>query len=388
MVVSTAASPYTLLMLSGDSSIARGIDGAFYQMLGRFSRYWERIDILTPSAANASPRVIHGNVYVHPSPYHRLLQPYFIRRKGAELLAERRYHLVTSHDYGFFLNGIGAQWLLRGRQIPLVSEIHHVEGYPRAVTLREKFWRAAAMRYLPLIGKRADGLRVVNQREVPELLHKLGIPQEKILVLYSLYLDFDIFQPLPAIQPEYDVLFVGRLASNKGILLLLDAIAQVAQTFPDVRLAIRGEGALQGTVEAQAAQLGITRNLVFVPRVADSAEMAALYKRARMLVCASTVEGNPRVTIEAMACGVPVLSTPVGIMPEVLRDGENGFLFDWDAQQLAEQIITLLSDETRRREIGAAGQQSVQQFDADSMIQAYAAAYHRLIETAAARAEK
>jgi glycosyltransferase involved in cell wall biosynthesis len=377
----SAQPPYTLLMLSGDTSVARGIDGAFYQMLARFSQHWERIDILTPPAPDAREQVIHGNVYVHPSPYHRLLQPLFIRRKGSELLAERRYHLVTSHDYGFFLNGIGAQWLLRGSSLPLVSEIHHVEGYPRAVTLREKLWRAAAMRYLPAIGKRVAALRVVNQREVPELLRKLGIPDEKILVLHSLYLDFDIYHPLPDVQPQYDVLFVGRLASNKGILLLLEAIAQVQRQNPAISLAIRGEGPLRATLEKRAAALGIARNLHFLPRVADTDAMADLYNRARMLVCASTVEGNPRVTIEAMACGVPVLSTPVGIMPEVIQHGENGFLFDWDAGQLAGQIATLLEDEALRQQVGAAGQASVQRFAADAVIAAYAAAYHRLIQS-------
>ena len=136
---------YNLMMLSGDNSIARGIDSTFYEMLAHFSAYWQRIDILTPTAPDASPRVIHDNVHVHPAPRHRLLQPLFIRQKGTQLLNERPYHLVSSHDYGFFYNGFGARWLLRNRSIPLVSEIHHVEGYPHAVSLRERLWRARVL---------------------------------------------------------------------------------------------------------------------------------------------------------------------------------------------------------------------------------------------------
>src|SRR5689334_343028 len=118
-----------LLMLSGDSSAARGRGGAFTDMLRRFSAHWSRIDILTPSAPDASERVLYGNVYVHPSPWHRLWQPLFIRRKGTQLMAERHYDLVTSHDFGFFYNGLGAWALLRNQpDMPLVSEIHHVEG--------------------------------------------------------------------------------------------------------------------------------------------------------------------------------------------------------------------------------------------------------------------
>ena len=105
-----------------------------------------------------------------------------------------------------------------------------------------------------------------------------------------------------------------------------------------------------------------------------------MYNRARMLVCASTVEGNPRVTVEAMACGVPVLSTPVGIMPELITHGENGFLFPWnDADALAGDIRQMLDNPALRRQIAEAGRQSVQHFHAETIIEQYARGYHRLI---------
>jgi glycosyltransferase involved in cell wall biosynthesis len=372
---------YNLLMLSGDNSIARGIDSTFSEMLAQFSAYWQRIDILTPTAPDATTQVIHDNVHVHPAPHHRLLQPYFIHQKGTQLLAERPYHLVTSHDYGFFYNGLGAWWLLKNREIPLVSEIHHVEGYPKAVSLRERLWRAAAMRYLPWIEPHVAAFRVVHHSQVPDFLRELSIPDEKILVLHSLYLDFDVFQPLPDVQahPAYDVLFVGRLTANKGLPILLDAIQQVTTTHPQTTLAIRGAGSLESAIRQRIITEGLQSNVQFLPRVRSSAEMAAVYNRARMLVCASTVEGNPRVTAEAMACGVPVISTPVGIMPELITHGENGFLFQWDADALAGYIRQLLDDDSLRQRIARAGREAVQPFDAASMIQRYAEGYHRLI---------
>jgi glycosyltransferase involved in cell wall biosynthesis len=369
-------------MLSGDNSIARGIDSTFYEMLAHFSACWQRIDILTPAAPDAAPRVIHENVYVHPAPYHRLLQPLFIRRKGAQLLRERAYHLVSSHDYGFFYNGLGAYWLLKNRAIPLVSEIHHIEGYPQAVSLRERLWRAAAVRYLPWIEPHVTAFRVVHEGQVPAFLRDLGIPAEKILVRHSLYIDYETFQPLPDLQrnPAYDVLFVGRLADNKGVPLLLEAIRRVTVTHPDVTLAIRGSGPLEDPLRARIAAAGLQSNVEFLPRVASSKEMAQVYNRARMLVCASTVEGNPRVTVEAMACGVPVLSTPVGIMPELITPGENGFLFPWnDADALADLIRQLLDTPALRQRIAEAGRQSVQHFDAETIIGHYARGYHQII---------
>lgn len=376
-MVQPTHSPYNLLMLSGDSSVARGSDGAFYQMLTRFSRYWERIDILTPAAPGAEARTLHDNVFVHPANQHRALQPWFIERKGNELLAARPYHLLTSHDFGFFYNGLGAWRLLRKHAIPLVSEIHHVEGYPLAVSLRERLWRWAAWWYLPWAAKHVTAFRVVNQ-EVAELLRSLGIPDERILRRSSLYLDVEHYRPLP-VEKVYDVLFVGRLASNKGIVLLLDALAIVAQTHPHVRLAIRGDGPLRSVVQRKIAALGLEAQVALLPRVADSEAMPAFYQQARMLVCASTVEGNPRVTVEAMSCGVPVISTRVGIMPELLRDGENGLLVERDPVALAEAIRSLLDDPQAQQRIGMAGRAAVQRFSAETTIADYALAYHALI---------
>jgi glycosyltransferase involved in cell wall biosynthesis len=370
---------YKLLMLSGDSSIANGTDGAFYQMLGRFSAYWQRIDILTPAAKNATARTIHGNVFVHPAPHHRLLQPYFIKRRGEELFKEHHYDLLVSHDFGFFYNGIGAAWLLQGKGVPLVSEIHHIEGYPIATNWREILWRRAAELYLPFIAKRGAYFRVVNE-DVASQLAALGIPREKILLLYSLYLELETYQP-QNVPKAYDVLFVGRLASNKGILLLLEAIRLVRRTHPSITLAIRGDGGLEASIRERIASEGMEENVIFLPRVADSLAMPALYSSAKMLVCASTVEGNPRVTIEAMACGTPVISTRVGIMPSVIRSGENGFLVDWKAEDMATAIRRLLDDEAERQRIAEASRASVQEFEAEAMIRAYAEGYHRIIES-------
>ncbi len=376
---------YNLLMLSGDSSIARGIDGAFYQMLGRFSQYWGRIDILTPSAPDAMPQIIHDNVHVHPANQHRALQPLFIQRTGNALLSERPYHLLVSHDFGFFYNGIGAYALLRQHDLPLVSEIHHIEGYPIAITRREKLWRYAAQKYIPFIAKQSAQFRVVNQ-DVASQLRALGVAADVIHVLHSLYLDLEQYRPQTT-EKQVDVLFVGRLASNKGIMLLLEAIRMAKRTHPNISLAIRGDGELKQQIISFIEQHQLQANVQFLPRVSDSSQMPTLYRQARMLVCASTVEGNPRVTIEAMACGTPVISTRVGIMPDVIEQGQNGLLVDWDSEQIASAILQLLDDTVQYQAIAQAGQQSVQKFDADITIRDYALAYHAIIEQYSLKSE-
>ena len=74
-------SKMNLLMLSGDSSVAQGRESTFYRMLHRFSMHWERVDVICPRAKDAEARTVHGNVYLHPSPWHKARQPWFIKQK-------------------------------------------------------------------------------------------------------------------------------------------------------------------------------------------------------------------------------------------------------------------------------------------------------------------
>jgi glycosyltransferase involved in cell wall biosynthesis len=373
-----------LLMVSGDIGVSVGRQGVFYETLRHLSRHFGRIDVLCPRVPGAAPRTVHGNVFVHPSPSGRALQPLFVTRKGRELAGERRYGLIVSHDYGVFYNGVAAWWLARATGIPYVSEIHHVEGYPRAATARERIYRQVAKLYIRWVWRRAEAIRTVNAVELPNLFRSLGVPQEKILVLPSLYLDPEVFRPLPDEPKRFDVLLIGRLVPNKGIGTLLDALAVLTGSHPGLRACILGEGPQRSALEARLEQLGLGRHVELVERLPSASDVARLINQARMLVCASTAEGGPRVTVEAMACGVPVITTPVGVMRELVEDGVNGFLFDWDAEGLAERIERLLADEQLRHRAGEAGQHSVRGFDAATVVGAYAAAYKAIARAARA----
>ena len=369
-----------LMMIGGENPLARGVKTTQYQMLRHFSRYWDRIDILCSGGPGTRETTVYDNVFVHPSTRPLRQYPRYIVETGRALLAEQHHDLVTSHDFGLFYTGVSAWWMLRGTRQLLVSEIHHIEGYPMAADGRERFYRMLARLYIPWMWPHVAAIRAVNHVEIPGYLRRLGVPDDKILILPSLYLDFSRFYPEAGVEPEYDALFVGRLVSNKGLFTLLDALRIVQRKMPGVRLGIRGEGPLRGRLEARIEQLGLAGNVAFIPRLDNPEEIAGLYRRARMLVCASTAEGGPRVTAEAMACGVPVVSTPVGIMPELIEDGVSGMLFRWDAAELAEKMLRLLGDEALRHRIGEAGRIAVQPFKDENIIREYAEGYHALIK--------
>src|SRR6266498_3164798 len=113
-----------LLMLSGDRTLAAGERGPFHAMLKEFSRYWDRIDIICPHTPTRRVAAVHANVWVHPSPRGRWLQPAYIVATATRLMRRRAYDLVVSHDYGLFYNAAGARLLQRRFGLPWVSEIH------------------------------------------------------------------------------------------------------------------------------------------------------------------------------------------------------------------------------------------------------------------------
>jgi glycosyltransferase involved in cell wall biosynthesis len=366
-----------LLMVSGDVAVARGEQSVFWQTLRLLSPHWSRIDVLCPSTPGARPQALHGNVFVHPGSRRRLLQPLFVVRHGALLARERRYGLIVSHDYGAFANGL-ASWLLAHRlRTPFVSEIHHVEGYPCAATTKERVQRQLAGIYVRWVWRRAAAIRVVNAVELPQFLAERGVPAEKVLVRRSTYLDLERFRPLPNVSKRYDALLVGRLVPNKGLDLFLDAAERLARDRPDFRACILGDGPLLAHVEERRAAASVD----LVRHLDDQAEVARAYNAARVLVCASTAEGGPRVTVEAMACGVPVVSTRVGLMPEIVRDGESGFLVDWDADEIAARVATLLDDPALRARVAEAGRRAVGSLAAERVVAELAEAYRTLAAT-------
>lgn len=365
-----------LLMLSGDRQVSVGERGPFHALLREFVHYFERIDVLCPRPDKpVSVRSVFERVQLHVADCSRIRMLGFLEREGRALLANQHHELIVSHDYGWFYNGIAAARLSRSCGVPYLSEIHHVPGHPIAANARERFDKLVARTYVRWARAHARAFRVVNSVEMPELLRSWGVPDEQITVLPSLYIDREVFKP-PSVRPacEQDVLFVGRMVSNKGLDRIVDAVARLqGKTALFV-----GKGPLLESTRQRARRAGLGQRARFVEWVASPEELAELYRRSRVVVCASTCEGGPRFTVEAMACGTPVVSTPVGMMRELVRDGENGALCGFDVASLARAIDSVLVDETRRIELGNAAQAVAARFESSSVIRGYAEGLHRL----------
>jgi glycosyltransferase involved in cell wall biosynthesis len=169
------------------------------------------------------------------------------------------------------------------------------------------------------------------------------------------------------------VLAAGRLSPEKGFSVLVDAANRVRGRVPDARFVLFGEGAERPRLESLIAQLG----LASVFRLAGFCnDLDALIPWADVIALPSFTEGLPNVALEAGAAGVPVVATAVGGTPEVILDGETGYLVPaGDDSALAERIIDLLANRDKSRRFGAA---AVQRMAGEFSFEAQARAYESL----------
>lgn len=372
-----------LLMLSGDEFIAQKKQNVFYDMLREYATYWDAIDIITPGGLSQEAFTIHGNVTIHPSLKHKFAHTWYIYRKGLDLMqaapGQQRFDLITAHDYPPFQMGLGGWLLGRKTGIPYVLEFLHIVGYPKAPNLKEHLSREMTKLYLRLMWKSASAIRVVNHVEVPGLLQRIGIPASHIIVTPCFYLDFEVFKPMGLPKTGKKVIFTGRLVPNKGIIELIKAFRQVVDVVPDAQLVIAGDGVLRERLERLTQELGIASQVEFKGMVPHK-DVALLNNQCDIFVFPSYNEGAPRSVGEAMACGLPVITTNIGIMKEIIHDGETGLFISWEPQDIAQKILRLLQNPALRDTIAENGRQIVQQFEYKKMIRDYALRYHELIE--------
>ncbi|PJE51072.1 MAG: hypothetical protein COV29_02245 [Candidatus Yanofskybacteria bacterium CG10_big_fil_rev_8_21_14_0_10_36_16] len=372
-----------LLMISGDRSLALGKRGAFYNTLEEFSKYWDRIDIVCPRVVSyqlpATSYQPFGNVFVHPSPWPLWRQLEWILKKGKELYAEHNFNLMTVHEYAPFYNGIGARLLHNKIKVPYVLEIHHVPGYPKAAGPKERIYRWATEQFIKHDALKVKAVRVVNKKQVPNFLIHAGVPEEKIKYIPSLYIDLDVFKPIPDVEKKYDVIFAGRLEENKNVDLLLRAVKLLVEKHhTNAGCLIIGEGPEKEYLKLRSVSQNIKVDFAgWLPTLKD---VAMAYNSAKIFVNPSLNEGGPRVVVEAMACGLPVITTRVGITEDIIEDGSNGFIVDWSPDDIAEKVKQLLESDSLRNDVSKKAIETSRRFEKGSAIKNYADNLKSLIE--------
>ena len=266
------------------------------------------------------------------------------------LRRERPFALLSALDHANSI-AVCAQLIAR---VPtrVVATVHSTPSrvVANARTLRE---RLLPMWVRPFY-RRAHAVVAVSQGVAEELVHYIGVPEQKVKVIYNPIITPDLFRKAdePVDHPWFRdgepavILGVGRLTTAKDFPTLIRAFALVRRQ-KCVRLMILGEGEERPALEALVRELGIEEDVALPGFVQHP---YAYMKRARMFVLSSRWEGLPTVLVEALALGVPVVATDCQSGPaEILRNGELGTLVSvGSVEALADAISRTLSNGGRQ----------------------------------------
>ncbi len=177
---------------------------------------------------------------------------------------------------------------------------------------------------------------------------------------------------------DFIVGVAGRLAAEKGVSVLLEAMKDVLARVPKARLVVAGDGPERPALERQARDLGIDNRVAFLGMRADLPRVLAALD---VFVLPSLYEGFGLVVLEAMAVGVPVIATRVGGVPEVIEDGVTGLLVPaGDAKKLAEAVFRLEDNPRQAEALADRGSARLQtDFSLPAMIDAVEGLYFAVL---------
>jgi glycosyltransferase involved in cell wall biosynthesis len=183
---------------------------------------------------------------------------------------------------------------------------------------------------------------------------------------------------VPAPDPAPHILVARSLEPIYDNASALHALAHVRASRPRARMTVTGQGPEEGALRTLARSLGIADSVHFAGQV-EHGDMAALFQQADVLLNPSLVDNMPNCLLEAMASGVPVVSTRAGGVPHMVDDGVNGLLVaPGDAAAMAEAVIGLARDGGRARALAGAGLKTVQRHAWEAIGPQWLSLYTRL----------
>lgn len=206
----------------------------------------------------------------------------------------------------------------------------------------------------------------------------IGSPDQYVRIYHGI--DLDTFRDqdpttTPPRTADCRLLFVGRLAEGKGLFDLLAAVDRLRET-SDVELLVAGDGPLRAELQEAVDARGLDTHVSFLGYRED---VPALLASADVFVLPSYREGTPRVITEALASGVPVVSTNIAGIPDQVADGVNGYLVTpGDIDALVDRLSRLADDVEHRGSLAAKTRIDIERFDIDHVQQQYRDLYRRL----------
>jgi len=295
----------------------------------------------------------------------------------ASFMKEEQFHLI--HTHGYFASTFGRLAAIWARIPVVVTHVHSTyHDYGKRNLLIER-----------VLSYFTDRIICVSQVVQKFVIEIEGINEQKTCVVYNgADIPLIIENPEKIIsgkrqwgieQNDIVVVIVASLTENKGHKILLEAFKAVTQFLYGIKLLIVGDGPQNGVLKSMSIKLDIDENVIFVGEQDNIQEMLQI---SDLFVLSSLFrEGLSIALIEAIAMGLPVITTNIGGNPEIIKDGVNGFLVPpGDADRLAHAIEILVSDPELRELMGRQGRKIYEQkFTLSRMIKQIETLYDQLL---------
>lgn len=256
------------------------------------------------------------------------------------------FHIHLSYFASFYRKLVWfREALLTGR--PVVVHVHAPD--------LDRFFDAARLHREAMgwMFRRAARVLVLSEAMARTIRRRLGV-REGVEVLYN-PVDLDaLCSPERPATDSPTVLFLGEVGERKGAWDLVAALPAVVERVPGARVRFGGNGDLD-RLRAEVTRLGMADRVDILGWISGEEKLSAL-AGSDVLCLPSYHEGLPMSVLEAMAAGLPVVSTPIAGIPEAVVEGETGFLVPpGDRAALADRLARLLADPALRAAMGAAG---------------------------------
>jgi glycosyltransferase involved in cell wall biosynthesis len=275
---------------------------------------------------------------------------------------------------------------LQRRGIPMVTTIHHPITSDLALALdgaRDWKHRLLVRRWHTFIGMQKKVARnlnhviTVSEQSRRDIAGAFGLDEAKVSVVHN-GIDVDTFRPMQDVERNKWQIMATASSDQplKGLKYLILAVNALRDKYPELRVKVLGRIKEDGDIDRLIDSLGIRDRLTFISGV-DTSEIVRMYAESSVVVVPSIYEGFGFPAGEAMACGVPVISTDGGALPEVV--GDACYMVPVrDADAIAKGIVYLVEHPEERERLAAAGQERIHrlfswQVAADRMIDHYRA---------------
>ena len=267
------------------------------------------------------------------------------------------------HTHGYVLEYVMPVKIFFRIKCKVVHTVHNIAS--KEVPIIQRFFQKIYFKHFNVVP-------VAISKKIQDTIYKqYKIKRENIPIIVN-GIDLERCKEKTNYNKAETILNIGRLAEQKNQLLLIDVFYEVSKIYSDIKLNIIGEGPLRQQLIDKIKELKLEGK---VNLLGSKAECYDDLNKSDIFILTSKWEGFPMTIIEAMGTGLPIVSTNVGGISDIVKDEKNGMLCIEDKEEIVEKLKKLIKDDKLRKRLGNQAKKTSVDFSAKEMARKYAEIY-------------